>query len=162
MGDKRHCEALTATREPLAGGVVKIELNGLIDEHANLERLLAISGSELVLTLKGVTSINSNGVVKWLTAMNRLKTQGVKIRFEGCSPVLVQQLDLVAGFFASGTLTSVYLSYFCYPCGRNMAILQELPSRREQPVRLVVQTCQSCGGALQMDTLPKELEDLFS
>jgi serine/threonine protein kinase len=139
-------------REIKHQGSIRIELKGEINETSILRSLFNHTGP-IHLDLQGVSRINSVGLRAWIDAF-RERPPGVEIIFERCSPVLVNQIDILPLLTDDVRITSVMAPYCCTSCKREsleLVFIEEMdgchpPSRQ----------CVKCAGHLQFDGMPEE------
>lgn len=152
----------TFTSEAADSGTV-LTLDGTVDERADL--VGAFSGlpdGPLVINLKGVSRINSSGVRNWINAIKSLAGM-MQIEFVECSRAIVDQLNMINNFAASGRVVSFYAPYYCEECEKEseklIVVEEHFPNRedREEP-EAPEYDCPGCG-ARDMDFI--EDEDKF-
>lgn len=75
----------------------KLSLSGSLDEEATLPVLNPTPGSEILLDLSGVTSVNSIGIRTWLTWITPLSEQ-ITFVFDKVPHAVVLQINMIEGF----------------------------------------------------------------
>ncbi len=100
-----------------------IELSGRIDEDSHFEELLNLSPSHYIFDFNGVNLINSCGVREWINLVAKLAQKSV-ITYRNCPQIMVEQMNMVQGFFPAGvTIESFYAPYFDPDQDREIKIL---------------------------------------
>lgn len=127
---------------------------GLVDEDADLVRLLSLSG-KVEINLRGVRRFNSVGTRDWVAAMQILGRQAQVVLVE-CSPAVIGQLNMITGFLAHGTLRSFYGPMLCPRCSHETSHLFTTRECRDHD-GLPPVDCPSCGSLMGLD----ELEDSY-
>jgi hypothetical protein len=125
-------------------------LSGIIDENADLSFFAALSGPTR-LHLRAVRRINSFGVRSWIDAVRRVPPD-VAFELVECSPAVIDQTNMVAGFLGHGHVKSFYAPMLCPTCGFEKDELFETETyRRTGRLREVL--CPECGSVMQVDDL---------
>ncbi|MCB0366529.1 MAG: hypothetical protein H6624_18390 [Bdellovibrionaceae bacterium] len=105
------------------GGALVMTFAGQIDEDANFSGVDFGSASSIVLDLDKVASINSCGIREWIKWI-RTAPSGSAITYRNCPKVIVDQINMVAGFLPdNGTVESFYVPYYCEESGNEKMIL---------------------------------------
>jgi len=125
-------------------------LTGVIDENADLSFLEGLS-SPTKLNMKDVKRINSYGVRAWIEAIRKVPA-GVPLDFIECSPAVIDQTNMVAGFLGRGKVTSFFAPMVCSQCGLERDALFHTDEYQREG-RLPEVSCERCGGALVVDDL---------
>jgi len=112
----------------------RFALIGTIDERSNLTIPGDVDG-ELELELSELDGINSFGVGIWISAMERL-TDTVQVHLLRCPPIIVNHMNLTAGFVAKATIVSFQVPFACDECDE------------ETDVDFEVAAVKAAGGAL--------------
>ncbi len=135
-------------------GTSHVTVVGTVDEQADLSALEALRGA-VELDLGGVRRFNSVGVRYWMDVLRDVATR-CQLTYVSCSRAVVEQLNMITGFLASGTVRTFSAPMRCEPCDRDqdhvfdraeVIALDGLPAVR----------CSSCGLALELD----DLEDSY-
>lgn len=127
-----------------------VALVGVIDETADLsffERLTATTR----VNLRGVRRINSYGVRAWIEGVRRVPP-GVSVELHECSPAVVDQLNMVAGFVGRAKVISFYAPMACERCGHEKEQLFDVAEYRKRG-QLPAVSCPRCAAAMQVDDL---------
>lgn len=104
-------------------GVVSLALEGQIDEDATFEAYNLSSAQEVVLELEKVSAINSCGIREWVKWVKSAKP-GTKITMKHCPKVIVDQINMVAGFLPeNGLVESFYVPYYAEGSGNEKMVL---------------------------------------
>jgi anti-anti-sigma regulatory factor len=99
--------------------VTFLKVSGTIDEDNTLaSSLKKIDGHTVVVDLAGVERINSCGVRDWVNWLNDLEGRGKQVVLVRCSPVIVNQVNLVHNFAGRGHVKSFFAPYYCGRCDR--------------------------------------------
>ncbi|MEM9493993.1 MAG: hypothetical protein AAGC55_32900, partial [Myxococcota bacterium] len=110
----------------------------------------------MVVDLDGVKRITSFGIREWITALQRLRAD--YYCFINCTPPIVSQLNMVAGFIGTGEVISFHIPYLCRQC--NATSSEVLDLRRADHREIVASleppltTCSKCGADSEFDDLP--------
>lgn len=136
-----------------APGVSLVRLSGTIAEDFPSQDFRHLQGSVL-LDLENVTRVTSYGVTEWTRALD-----GLEATFVGlfrCSPAVVSQLNMVAGFAGRAQVLSLFLPYLCAHCEHEWVILvsavdavDELRRGGPEP-----RPCARCGERAELDDAP--------
>ena len=127
-----------------------ITLVGIIDETADLSFFARLSAPTRV-NLRGVRRINSYGVRTWIESVRRVPA-GVAVELVECSPSMVDQLNMVAGFTGRAKVISFYAPMACDGCGHEMEQLFSVAEVRQHQ-RLPLVSCPRCATAMHIDDL---------
>jgi anti-anti-sigma regulatory factor len=93
--------------------VTFLKVSGTIDEDNTLaSSLKKIDGHTVVVDLAGVERINSCGVRDWVNWLNDLEGRGKQVVLVRCSPVIVNQVNLVHNFAGRGHVKSFFAPYY--------------------------------------------------
>lgn len=106
-----------------AGGAVTVSLKGHIDEDAQFTGLELEGANTVTLDLNEVTAINSCGIREWIKWI-RTAPDGSAITYKNCPKVIVDQINMVAGFLPdNGKVESFYVPYYSDDTGNEKMIL---------------------------------------
>jgi len=136
------------------GDVSRVTIAGLVDEDADLVRLLSLTG-KVELNLRGVRRFNSVGTRDWVGAMQILARKAQIVLVE-CSPAVINQLNMINGFLAHGTVKSFYGPMLCTRCSHEISHLFTTRECRDHDGLPPVE-CPKCGSPMGLD----ELEDSY-
>lgn len=105
------------------GGKVVVALTGHIDEDAQFNGLELEGANQVELDLDNVTAINSCGIREWIKWI-RTAPEGTSIVYKNCPKVIVDQINMVAGFLPdNGSVESFYVPYYSDSTGNEKMIL---------------------------------------
>jgi hypothetical protein len=151
----QEAELFTVERHE-ADGVMHLTLEGVIDEFADLSFFAHLHGRVMV-HLRGVRRINSFGVRLWIDATRSIPAD-VEATFVEVSAAIVEQVNLVTGFFGAGQMTSFVAPLTCPGCSfttDQIFAVSDCTSPGSS-VRLPARRCPSCGGALELDDIEEQ------
>lgn len=146
--------ATTFEVEGAEAGGGRIQLNGLVDENADLSFFGALRGSTTI-SLKGVRRINSFGVRAWIDGIRKIP-RAAAIEFIECSPPVIDQVNMVAGFLGHGKVVSFYAPMFCERCDLEEDRLFQVADCLKNGARLPEVTCGRCGKPMEMDEVEEQ------
>ena len=87
-------------------------LSGKIDEDFRQKDIDISNSSKVVFNFKDVLMINSCGVREWIGLLKTIPS-GVELAYEECKPIIVTQMNIIAGFVVPGMrVISFYAPYF--------------------------------------------------
>lgn len=100
-----------------------LKFNGHIDEDAQFSGLELEGAAKVTLDLNGVAAINSCGIREWIKWI-RTAPPGAQIVYKNCPKVIVDQINMVAGFLPeNGKVESFYVPYYSDSTGNEKMIL---------------------------------------
>jgi hypothetical protein len=137
-----------------AAGRTRMQVFGVIDEHADLKQLSDVRG-DVEVSLKGVRRINSFGVRAWIDAVRKIP-KDTRLTFVECPPPVVDQINMVQGFLGHGKLVSFYSPMICEECDEQEDELFMVDKCRELGGKLPKVTCKRCGNAMEVDDLEEQ------
>ena len=109
--------------QKLEGDVLRLTVEGSIDEDAVFPNLDLSKIKSVELDLKGVTAINSVGIREWMEWIKPVAAKA-QIRLHNCPKALVFQLNMVDGFLPpNSSVSSFYVPFFCEKCDREESVL---------------------------------------
>jgi hypothetical protein len=107
------------------GAKLILEVKGNIDEDANFTPPDLGSSSAVALDLNEVTAINSVGIREWIKWIKTMPAS-VKISVRRCPKIIVDQINMVAGFLPPGTVVeSFFVPYYADSSGAEKMVLFE-------------------------------------
>ena len=136
-----------------------IHLKGPINEDAEvvlpqLEQQLA---TQCIFYFDEVSNINSCGVRAWIHFIRRNSAKH-KMIYEGCTPEIVSQINMIPDFKGNATIKSVLASYHCPSCDTTQLIRFErgvnLPQSADEGVEAVA--CPNCNNVMENEELEEE------
>lgn len=105
------------------GEVLKLSIDGHIDEESAFEALPLEGVSSLVVDLGKVTAINSVGIREWIKWSKGLSSVP-SISIENCPKVVVDQVNMVAGFLPpNAKMESFFVPYYSDESGEEVMVL---------------------------------------
>lgn len=131
----------------LGGGRLLLGLRGAIDEHADLSAVAGID-RDADIDLDGVRRINSFGVRAWTRALRGAGARH-RIRLFRCPPILIDQANMIHGFFHPATVISFYVPMWCEGCDESASVLVERQRYEDEGMAEV--PCKSCREPLEID-----------
>lgn len=138
------------------GEITTARLIGSVDEDADLDSLYAQlkTSKNLNLDLSEVERINSCGVRAWVNFMRSLEAIAT-VSLKNCSPVIVNQANMISNFVGAARILSVQAPYLCESCDHTENVLLDVASG-SQPV-LDDKKCPNCGEMMIFD----DVEDTY-
>ena len=133
---------------------LNVELSGAFEETVQLETLIGPVQGVLTVNCRGLTRINSVGVKTWINYFQKLKMAGITIRFEECSPPIVEQLNMISNVSCGGEVVSVLLPYSCVKCMKEFVI--PLETKNINPDALPQAKCERSDCANQFDDVSED------
>ncbi len=105
------------------GSNLVLEVKGDVDEDANFTPQDLGAATAVVLDLDGVTAINSVGIREWIKWVKTMPSS-VKLSVRRCPKIVVDQINMVAGFLPAGTtIESFYVPYYSDSSGSEKMVL---------------------------------------
>ena len=105
------------------GQTAIIALKGNIDEDASFAGSEIGAVSQITLDLQEVKAINSCGIREWINWI-RTANEGAQITFKNCPKIIVDQINMVAGFLPEkAKVQSFYVPYYCESSGNEKMVL---------------------------------------
>jgi DNA-directed RNA polymerase subunit RPC12/RpoP/anti-anti-sigma regulatory factor len=133
-------------------GRTKISLAGAIDEFGDLDALFdeIPPRSKVSIDLSQIKRISSVGVRIWICFMEKLQQHEMEAEIEGCSVVIVRQLNMISQFRGHGVLRSAYAPYYCARCNKEQLRLIDLSA--DVAAQLHKQMiCPTCSSEIELD-----------
>lgn len=146
---------LKVTRDERGSGLA-VRFSGTIDETTDFAKLIGPVETELRVNCKEVVRINSAGVRSWIVYFQELADRHVKLRFQECSPPIVEQVNFMMNFCAGSAIESVCVPYLCDACKRQFVIVLSVDDLRVLGTRLPQVACPKCGGSALFDEMEEE------
>ncbi len=136
---------------------VYLRLYGVLDEDNDLVQRgdVANGRRSAIVDSSGIAHINSCGVRDWVTWLDKIAASGAQVILVGCSPAIVQQINLVQNFTARGWVKSFYAPYFCPQCETEKLLLLDARALGAPPLSAPNCRCDECDGAMDFDDLPQ-------
>ena len=120
---------------------------GNIDENSEeiLTPYLKSLGQNVIINFGNVDKINSCGVLHWINFIGALCASR-QVRYEKCTPDIIQQINMIPRFTNTAEIVSVYARYVCTHCGHEQMYLfvkgKNLPLAAQDGVSEVA--CSKC------------------
>jgi predicted RNA-binding Zn-ribbon protein involved in translation (DUF1610 family) len=101
-----------------------LHLSGKMDENSGLQllRLYRDASSKCRFNFRDVVSINSHGLRAWVLFLRDFQTDRV-IELEECSPVVVDQMNMLPSFLQKARVRSIFVPFDCISCGQVTTVL---------------------------------------
>ena len=146
--------AMTVKKET-RGSNLCYDFVGQIDEDASFAALDPAGNKSIVFNLEGVASVNSCGIREWIKWLKTFPSDA-KITYSRCPKLIVDQMNMVAGFFPKGaTVESFFVPYYCEECGTEN--LNSFNNGKEFSGKQVSAPesikCTKCGAAAEIDVI---------
>ena len=131
---------------------IAVSLVGAIDEWADFDALCneIPPRSAVTIDLSQINRISSVGVRIWIVFMDKLKLHETSVQLEGCSVVIVRQLNMILQFRGHSTVRSAYAPYYCARCNKEQLRLISLGADVAAQLRKPL-PCPTCGTELELD-----------
>lgn len=114
-----------AINKKTEGANLVLEIQGNIDEDANFAAPDLGASKSVVLDLDKVSAINSVGIREWIKWVKAFPA-GVQLAVRKCPKIIVDQINMVAGFLPPGTkVQSFYVPYYADSSGNEKMVLFE-------------------------------------
>lgn len=135
--------------------VCTIVLSGeLTDEHDFAAKMgEAPTQKDLIVKSKLLNRLNSMGIRAWLKFFRAAQTQGNKIRFQDCSPEVVEQMNLFHNFNCGGSIESVWLPFLCVKCHAEPRALFTAEELKKIAPQISPIKCSKCGSEAKFDDI---------
>ncbi|MFW5871861.1 MAG: hypothetical protein ACOCUT_02035 [bacterium] len=90
----------------------KLFFEGVIDEDFSGDKISSVKFKNYLIDFDKVSMINSCGIREWITYLETIDSQS-KITYVNCPPVIVNQMNIVAGFLTpNAKVESFYAPYY--------------------------------------------------
>ncbi|MFH2004962.1 MAG: hypothetical protein ABI333_00115 [bacterium] len=136
------------------GGVKHLHLAGIIDEFADLSFLAHLQGRVLV-HLEEVRRINSYGVRIWIDGVRSIPAEA-EVIFRQVPVPLVEQMNMVNGFFGRGKVESFVAPMVCRACGQTQKVLFDVSDCVAAEAQPLEARCSACDGELELDDIEEQ------
>lgn len=142
------------------GDVLRAHVSGYVGENSGLFDLNVQGSKKVVIDLSGVNYINSVGVKNWITWTGRMP-KNIPIEFENCPALIVNQVNMVAGFIPkTGSVESLFAPFICEDCSveenhllRRGADYDYAQGNAPYSLNLPEHLCPKCGKPMELDAL---------
>ncbi|RYF50576.1 MAG: hypothetical protein EOO38_05315 [Cytophagaceae bacterium] len=125
-----------------------------LDETTDFASILEGRSAPYNLDLGKVSHINSVGVKHWVEFFGRFAPNSINLL--NCPPVIVDQMNLIASFFAGMKITSVAAPFRCSVCSAEESIEIQVSGLGSLEVQVPQGQCLKCNGPLEFDDYPEE------
>ncbi len=94
-----------------------IRFGGAITEDAGVQfiQLYGQTGAKVLFNFRDVTNINSNGLRAWMVFLRDFQNDR-ELALEECTPVIVNQMNMLPSFTQKAKVLSVYVPFHCESC----------------------------------------------
>jgi hypothetical protein len=135
-----------------------LHLSGEIDEAVDFDHEIGETDSDTLVHCKEISRLSSHGTKAWVHFFSKRTTQGTRFRFAECSPVIVEQLNLMVNFLAGGAVESIYVPFICTDrkCKKTMVALFPIEELRRVNYSIESVVCKKCGKTSVLDEHPQE------
>ena len=135
-----------------------VYVEGSIDEYFGeyCKEIKEIKQSNIVFNFEHLTFINSVGIRHWVEFLGEFEKKR-EIIFEECSPVVVNQINMLPEFQSNSKIVSIFGEFLCEDCGftKNEKFLTEA-GYDTLVSQMANRACQSCdGGEMQLCDFPE-------
>lgn len=144
---------LNVDKEQL-GDLTTLHLSGEIEESSDFGTLIGSVSRQVVVNCRGVSRINSTGVVGWIRYFTELTQNGHTLRFVECSSPVVEQINLIVNFLAGGAVESIFIPYSCTHCRLELRALLQVEDLKKMSGKIPEAQCSSCKSIAVFDDLP--------
>jgi len=137
--------SITIRQDP---GLTRATLVGTVDELADLTPLATLRG-KVEPNMRGLRPFNSIGVRYWMDALRDVATR-CQLTYVECSRPVIEQLNMIRGFLANGTVRSFCAPLRCEACDHDedhvFAMAAVVDHDGLPPV-----ACPSCKSPMELD-----------
>jgi len=135
-------------------GRLAVSLSGNVDEDAGFTPLDLGANTQIVFDLEGVTAINSVGIREWIKWIKTLPAS-VKMAVRKCPKIIVDQINMVAGFLPPGTqVESFYVPYYSDASGsEKMVLFQYGKEYKDGKIEFPAEIKDDSGEVMEMDVI---------
>lgn len=138
------------------GNVLTIKLSGSIEETAAFEKLLGPPAPEMIIHCKEVSRMNSVGVKNWMKYFSDARAKGSKVRLVECSPVVVQQINMISNFISGAIVESIFVPFSCTSCKSELLGLYKTADLKKIQFKIPDVKCSKCGSQACFDDIAEE------
>ena len=105
------------------GESLVLNFSGSVDEDASFSDVEWAGFKKVIFDLDKVSAINSCGIREWIKWL-KTAPEGVQIVYKNCPKVIVDQINMVAGFLPpSAEVESFYVPYYSDASGAEKMVL---------------------------------------
>lgn len=131
-------------------GLVRVRLNGAVDEHANIEGIFRLINDDAVFVLRDVERINSIGILHWIPKISEF-SRNHRTFIEEVSYPFAQQANLVANMFGFAVVRSCLGPYICSGCNEARLVVVTLEDLLDSEGRPPAKDCDLCNTEMVFD-----------
>lgn len=127
-----------------------VKLVGPIDEHVAdvLDDLKAqVRTPRVRFDCEGVSLINSIGAASWMAYLRDF--QNLEVTFVRCSTAFTSLCLIMPDLIGTGTVESLYMTYYCATCDQEAAALLERDKVKTEGIPLL--KCDTCKQVMAID-----------
>ena len=136
------------------GEKLLVFFNGVIDEDARFEEILAGEYKEYQFDFEKLSLINSCGIREWTRFIKRLPPQS-SVFYVNCPTEVIEQINMIVDFVNKGsTIKTFYAPYYCPYCQSEKKVL--LVGNQVVDKKAPAKQCEQCGGQLEFDALEEQ------
>jgi anti-anti-sigma regulatory factor len=146
---------LNVTKDQI-GTTTLVKLSGVIDEEADLNKLIGNLTSEATIDCMGIERINSVGCKAWIRFFQKLQVEKKRFKFVACSVVFMEQTNMISNFACGGTIESFYAPFICVSCGAEgsqLLVSEDIGTKGYQAPLI---SCLKCGKPMELDADPED------
>lgn len=138
----------------LSDDILMVHFKGIIDEDSDFSSIPLKGKKEYHFNFNDINAINSCGIREWVSFTEKLNKEA-KLIFLNCTQMIVEQINMVAGFFPKGSeIRNFYAPYFCDNCDKEKSILLEKSQIEGTEAPSV--KCPECGEEMEFDALEEQ------
>lgn len=134
-----------------------LRFSGVINEQFEGKKLASsLKAKTLVIDLANVHRISSFGIREWTAFIQVADRAADNVYLIGCTPKVMNQLNMVANFAGKAMVFSFYAPYRCDYCETNRSLLMNM-DRDEEAIRKMKPPevpCPTCGNPEYFDEDP--------
>ena len=131
-----------------------IKFNGIIDEDVDFDIIKVSDQDTIVFDFELCRGINSCGIREWRNFIDTFPDEK-NVVYENCSTFIIEQINMVAGFFKAGSkIHSFYSPYFCEECDKEYKLKLHLNEISDG--KAPVKTCDICQSEMEFDAIEEQ------
>ncbi len=146
---------INVTKESKDNAIVA-RFSGSIEESVNFDQLVGPVGTELHVSCKEISRINSAGVKAWIKYFQSLQAKGTKLKFFECSTAIVEQINLISNFTCGGEVESIFVPFSCTSCKSELIALFRCEDLKKRGCTAPELKCSKCSGKAVFDDIEEE------
>lgn len=131
-------------------------IGGIDESFEGKKHAAGIKTPVVVLEMSGVDRVTSFGIREWSNFISVVNKSARETYLIGCSPKVVNQINMVSSFVGSGLVFSFYASYFCDNCEKSNLVLINVDRDYEsiKKHQAPAHHCATCGGEQSLEEDP--------